>query len=108
MKTNALLDFSGLPRFADITPSDVEPAIDQLLDDCRALVERLTSDPFTATWNNFAAPLADGIERLSRAWGIVGHVHSVNDIPEWREAYLSLLPEVSRFYAELLSLIHIS
>lgn len=40
---NPLLDFSGLPRFDAIAPSDVQPAISRLLDDCRALIERLTS-----------------------------------------------------------------
>jgi oligopeptidase A len=98
---NPLLDFSGLPRFDAITPADVKPAISQLLARNRELVERLTTDTVAASWNDFVAPLADGIERLSRAWGIVGHLHSVNDIPEWREAYNGMLPEVSRFYAEL-------
>jgi oligopeptidase A len=101
MTTNALLDFSGLPRFDTIVPADVQPAISQLLDAGRALVERLTADAVPATWDDFAAPLSDGIEQLSRAWGIVGHLHSVNDIPAWREAYNGMLPEVSRFYAEL-------
>ncbi len=101
MKTNALLDFSGLPRFDAIVPADVQPAITQLLVQNRTLVERLTADHVAATWQDFAAPLSDGIENLSRAWGIVGHLHSVNDIPEWREAYNGMLPEVSRFYAEL-------
>jgi len=101
MTANALLDFSGLPRFDAIVPGDVQPAISQLLDDNRQLVEALTADDVAATWNDFAAPLADSIELLSRAWGIVGHLHSVNDIPEWREAYNRMLPEVSRFYAEL-------
>ena len=99
--TNALLDFSGLPRFDAIRPSDVQPAINLLLESNRALVERLTSDEVPATWSTFAAPLADEIEQLSRAWGVVGHLHSVNDIPEWREAYNGMLPEVSRFFAEL-------
>ena len=98
---NALLDFSGLPRFDLISPADVQPAITQLLKENRELVERLTSDKLPASWDAFAAPLADGIERFSRAWGIVGHLHSVNDIPEWRDAYNGMLPEVSRFYAEL-------
>jgi oligopeptidase A len=101
MKTNALLDFSGLPRFDAITPDDVQTAISQLLAQNRALVERLTADPAPASWNDFAAPLADGIEQFSRAWGIVGHLHSVNDIPPWRDAYNGMLPEVSRFFAEL-------
>jgi oligopeptidase A len=28
-------------------------------------------------------------------------VHSVNDVPAWRDAYNGMLPEVSRFYAEV-------
>jgi oligopeptidase A len=101
MTPNALLDFSGLPRFDIITPTDVQPAISELLAQSRALVERLTDEAVPAIWAEFSAQLTDGIERLSRAWSIVGHVHSVNDVPEWREAYNALLPEVSRFYAEL-------
>ena len=99
--TNPLLDFRGLPRFDTVEPAHVEPAIRQLLDENRALIERLTSDPAAPTWDGFSAPLADGMERLSRAWGIVGHLHSVLDTPPWREAYNAMLPEVSRFYAEL-------
>ena len=98
---NPLLDFSGLPRFDRIEPAHVRPAIDALLAESRALVARLTTGAVPATWKDFVAPLNDGIERLSRAWGIVGHLHSVNDTPDWREAYNALLPEVSRFYAEL-------
>jgi oligopeptidase A len=101
MNTNALLDFSGLPRFDAIRPGDVQPAISQLLEESRTVVETLTADNIPAAWDDFAAPLTDHIEQFSRAWGIVGHLHSVNDIPEWREAYNGMLPEVSRFFAEL-------
>ena len=101
LQDNPLLDFSGLPRFDALSPADVRPAISELLCRCRALVERLTSDEVAATWRDFAEPLSDGFEQLSRAWGIVGHVHSVNDVPEWRDAYHEMLPEVSRFYAEV-------
>ncbi len=101
MNANALLDFTGLPHFDVITPTIVQSAVSELLAQARAVVEQLTTEHVAATWNDFAAPLADGIEHLSRAWGIVGHLHSVNDLPEWREAYNDMLPEVSRFYAEL-------
>ena len=99
--TNPLLDFSGLPRFDVIAPEHVRPAITALLDEARTIVARLTADTVPATWNDFARPLTDGTERLSRAWGIVGHLHSVKDVPPWREAYNDLLPEVTRFYSEL-------
>ncbi|MCX7169707.1 MAG: M3 family metallopeptidase [Proteobacteria bacterium] len=98
---NPLLDFSGLPRFDAIAPEHVAPAISPLLAENRALLERLAAPDTPATWSGFVAPLTDGGERLGRAWGIVGHLHAVNDIPPWREAYNALLPEVTRFYSEL-------
>ena len=98
---NPLLDFSGLPRFDAITPEHVAPAIGQLLAENRALLELLAAPATPATWRGFVAPLTDGGERVSRAWGIVCHLHSVNDIPTWREAYNALLPDVTRFYSEL-------
>lgn len=98
---NPLLDFAGLPRFDAIQPTDVEPAISQLLSEARTEIDRLLKQAMIPTWTNFAEPLQDNLERLSRAWGIVGHLHSVNDIPPWREAYNAMLPEVTRFYAEL-------
>jgi oligopeptidase A len=97
--TNPLLDFSCLPRFDAIRPEHVKPAITELLAENRSLLARLETAP--ATWDDFAAPFFDGSERLSRAWGIVGHLHSVMDVPEWREAYNANLPEVTRFFAEL-------
>jgi oligopeptidase A len=98
---NPLLDFSGLPRFDTVEPAHVKPAIEELLARSRQLVEGLTADGVPATWVDFARPLSDGIEHLSRGWGMVGHLHSVNDIPPWREAYNEMLPEVTRFYSEL-------
>lgn len=37
--TNPLLDFSGLPRFGEIRPEHVTPALDTLLDDANRAVE---------------------------------------------------------------------
>ena len=98
--TNPLLDFSGLPRFDAILPDHVRPAIAQLLDENRRLTDQLCAASTAPDWENFVQPLIDADERLSRAWGVVGHLHSVNDVPPWREAYNDMLPEVSRFCAE--------
>ena len=98
---NPLLDFSGLPRFAAIAPEHVQPAIAALIAEHRAVVARLTDGTTPATWDDFVQPLIDAGERLARAWSIVTHLHSVNDIPPWREAYNALLPEVTRWYSEL-------
>ena len=46
VKNNPLLDLSGLARFDAIAPEHVTPAIDALLQECRAAVARVT-DPAT-------------------------------------------------------------
>ncbi|TXH77068.1 M3 family metallopeptidase [Thiobacillus sp.] len=98
---NPLLDFSGLPRFAEFKPDYVTPAIDRLLADCRAAVTRAEAADTPAEWDAFVAPLDDANEKLGRAWGQVSHLHSVMDSPELREVYNANLPKITIYYAEL-------
>ncbi len=98
---NPLLDFSDLPRFAEFKPEFVTPAIDQLLADARAAVQRAEAADTPAEWDAFVAPLDDTNEKLGRAWGQVSHLHSVMDSPELREVYNSNLPKITVYYAEL-------
>ena len=98
---NPLLDFTGLPRFAEIKPEHVTPAVDALLAQNRALVARLTEDLGAPTWKDFVQPLDDANERLSRAWGQVGHLNAVMNSPELREAYNGNLPKLTQYYSEL-------
>ena len=100
-RTNPLLDFSGLPRFAEFKPEYVTPAVDQLLAECRAAVARAEAADTPAEWDAFVAPLEDANEKLGRAWGQVSHLHSVMDSPELREVYNANLPKITVYYAEL-------
>jgi len=96
MNTNPLLDFSGLPRFDEIHPEHVTPAIDTLLAEAEAAVKAAESVALVS-WDSFVVPLDDATERLYRAWGQVSHLQSVVNTPELREAYNSNLPKISRF-----------
>jgi oligopeptidase A len=98
---NPLLDFTGLPRFAEIKPEHVAPAIEQLLAENRALITRLLGESVPPNWQNFVAPMEDANERLSRAWGPVGHLNAVMNSPELREVYNAMLPKITQYYAEL-------
>ncbi len=62
---NPLLDFTDLPRFDLIQPEHVKPAIESLLADGRALIEKLTADSTPATWTDFAGAMSDGLEVTS-------------------------------------------
>src|SRR5205823_8485183 len=96
---NPLVDFSGLPRFAELRPEHVTPAVDQLLGEGRGAIERALAAP--VSWERFVAPLEDANERIGRAWGQVGHLHAVLDSPELREAYNANLPKITQYWTEL-------
>jgi oligopeptidase A len=98
---NALLDFTGLPQFDRFQPELVGPAIEQLLQDARAAVERAQNDPAEPRWETLIAPLETATERLARAWNMVGHLNHVDDSPSLREAYNAALPKVTEFWTEL-------
>jgi oligopeptidase A len=96
---NPLLDFSGLPRFAEIKPAHVTPAVELLLSDGRSTVQAALGSP--PTWDQFIAPLEDANERVARAWGQVAHLHAVMDNPELREVYNANLPRITKYWTEL-------
>ena len=96
---NPLLDFSGLPRFAQLRPEHVTPAVDTLLAEGRATIERVLAAP--VSWDTFVAPLEDANEHIGRAWGQVAHLHAVLDSPELREAYNANLPKLTQYWTEL-------
>ncbi len=98
---NPLLDFSGLPRFATILPSHIQPAMKQLIDEANETIAGLSAAAAPPTWQNFVIPLDDAHERLSRAWGIVGHLNGVLNSSEIREAYNGALPAVTQYWTSV-------
>ena len=99
--SNPLLDFSGLPRFGEIQPAHVTPAIDQLLAEARDTVKQVTAPDAAAGWESVVEPLDDAIDRLGRSWGALSHMHAVVDTPELREQYNNNLPKLTAFWTEL-------
>lgn len=100
--SNPLLQFGGLARFDEIRPEHITPAIDSLLERCKAVVAQLEAMPATdVSWENFVTPLDDCTEHLSRVWGIAGHLHAVADSPELRTAYNENIPKITEFWTSL-------
>ncbi len=99
--SNPLLDFSNLPHFDTFTPACVAPAMDSLLADANATIATLLSATEAPTWANFATPLDDATEKISRAWGIVNHLNLVLNSTALREAYNAHLPLVTAFWTAL-------
>ncbi|HRO55183.1 MAG TPA: M3 family metallopeptidase [Nitrosomonas europaea] len=98
---NPLLDFSTLPRYEEIRNEHITPAMDELLRDCRAVVNRVKNATESPDWQDFVQPVVDANERLSRAWGQIAHLNAVMNNPELREIYNANLPRITQYYAEL-------
>ncbi len=97
---NPLLDFSSLPRFSLVRPEHVVPAVERLVADGRATIERLVALDREPTWESFVEPLDDANERRARAWSQVSHLNAVVNSPALREAYNAALPRVTQYFSE--------
>ncbi len=101
MSQNPLLFFSGLPKFDEVKPANISPAVDSLIAEGRALVEQLATSSETPTWENFALKLEDHSEKLARAWSQVGHMNAVVNSPELREAYNDNLAKLTDYGSDI-------
>ena len=101
MEQNPLLNISGLPNFEQIKDNHIEPAVQTVLKENRAEIERLANCEEQPTWENFVEPLEALDNRFSRVWGPIGHLDAVKNSDEWHEAYTAFLGEVSRYYTEI-------
>ncbi|WAK01815.1 oligopeptidase A [Methylobacter sp. YRD-M1] len=99
--SNPLLQNSALPLFSQIKPEHVEPAIDQLLAEARAVVEQHLQATTEYTWENLVEPIEDAEDRLSKAWSPVSHMNSVVNSDALREAYNACLPKLSEYSTEM-------
>ncbi|MFT5573092.1 MAG: oligopeptidase A, partial [Cryomorphaceae bacterium] len=97
---NPLLNFDQLPFFKSIEAAHVLPALESILDECRASITQLEriDEP---NWPNFAQVMENLDERVGRVWSPVGHLNAVNDSAELREAYQTGIALLTEYHSEL-------
>jgi oligopeptidase A len=98
---NPLLQIQFQIPFDQIRTGDVEPAVEELLQDARQNLNNLTSEPGPRTFANTLQRLDHLTERLDYAMQIVRHLEAVTTTPELRAAYNTVQPKVSEFYSSL-------
>jgi oligopeptidase A len=98
---NPLLDLQGLPRFDRIRAEHVTPAVDTLLTEANAALEKAVGAEVPADYDALSAVLDVATERLSRAWGAVRHLNAVLDTPALRAAYTENLPRITEFHTRM-------
>ncbi len=99
--TNPLLDTTTLPRFADIAPDHVVPALTEVIASHRRRLDDILSNTPDPDFDSLVAPLEDMEHELARIWSPVTHLQSVLGSREWREAYNAALPILTEYGTEL-------
>jgi oligopeptidase A len=98
---NALLDFSGLPRFDLFEVQQISSSIPALLKEAKAALQEIEHTQKVWSWDEVSLKLDVPVEKLTRSWGMVSHLNSVLDSPELRAAYNDMLPWVTEFWTQL-------
>nr|WP_297461659.1 oligopeptidase A [uncultured Halomonas sp.] len=99
MSNNPLLETHVLPPFGEIQPDHVVPAIERILDENRAAIDRLAerATQHSPTWESLALPLEELNDRLSQAWSPVSHLNGTMNTPALREVYQACLGKLSDY-----------
>lgn len=92
-----MVPISELIDYAAIEPAHVVPAIEALLKSAREAVDAAAAPSLPPIWEEVVTPLDDTNEPLWRAWSAVGHLKSVVNTPELRQAYNDMLGPVSEY-----------
>ena len=99
--TNPLLDTSSLPRFEEIAPEHVVPALNELISEHRKRLDALLETAAEPSFDTLVLPLEEMEHELSRVWSPVSHLQSVLGSKEWRQAYNEALPILTEYGAEM-------
>ncbi len=95
--TNPLLQQEGLPRFAEIEPQDLTPAVEELLEKLEHDFKDLETKLSTAADIEYESVLPE-VERMQfpigYTWGVAGHLNAVKNGDELREAYQANQPKI--------------
>ena len=98
---NPLLNIEDLPNYSDIKTEHIQPALDTLLKESRALTQSLLNDNNEYTWDNLIEPLEKADNQLERMWSPISHMNGVVNTPELRDAYNACLPKLSEYSTEM-------
>lgn len=94
---NPLLDLDDLPRFSDIRPEHIEPALTAMLATTQAAVAALLEGQPSPRWEDVVGPLEWHEWRLKRFWSPIAHLHAVADSAPLRAAYNEGLARLTRY-----------
>ena len=98
--TETLNNPQALPKFNEVKIDEIVPAITQHLDNNLEAIKTLSKQA-NPNWDNLVEALEELDDTLSKAWSPVGHLNSVMNSDELRDAYNACLPKLSAYSTEI-------
>lgn len=92
---------ASLPNFTDIDIPTLPQRLESLLNDHRARIAQLVSQPRQHDWQSLMAPLEELDDRLSKFWSPVSHLNGVMNSERLRKAYDVCIPLLTSYYSDL-------
>lgn len=92
-----LVPIDDLIDYSAIKPEHIKPAVESLLQSARAAVDLAAQPELPATWDAIIAPLDQASDPLWRVWSVIGHLKSVMNTAQIREAYNDMLGPVTEY-----------
>ncbi len=88
--------------WTSLTPDHIVPDVEFALERARGNVEKIRAQrPEEISFDATILGFARATRELSRVWGRVCHLESVENTPALREAYNAVLPRVTAFFSSL-------
>jgi len=101
MTRNPLLSATKFPFFEQLEPQHILPALEQILENNRTLIEQLTDQDKAPNWADFVDPMEDLSEKIERIWSPVSHLNAVKDSDKLRSEVEKALPLLSDYSTEI-------
>ena len=101
MNNNPLLARSFRIPFKIIQADHVEPGVKDILSRAQARIDDLAKDPSPRSYENTIQALDEVAQEVSETLTPIHHLLSVAETPELREAFNSVLPEITQFWSHL-------
>jgi oligopeptidase A len=93
---NPLLATTGIPRFNQIKPEHIEPAIIKILETAEKQLSQIEEN-INPTWEGLIKPLEKISVPFEYAWSPIGHLLNVKNSEKLREEHQKMQPKVVQF-----------
>lgn len=88
---NPILDFSGLPRYAEVSAGVITPAVEEMKTQAVKKHQEILNEVNELDWQHYLFPFLAAHENISHAFKIGSHVHNVKDTQELLADYQKAL-----------------